>query len=179
MVHAAELEVSTAEGIELMELARRQSRRGFPYRTGLAEESTTGDKRTLQIGESAPEVVIIREELGNMAGHHRDIEGCIGEHRRRPLDPGNLLRFWLGTGFVDRRPGRIHTCDRVTSGCDADREPARAAAEVENTSCRNLVDNREEEIVVPGPKAFRIVDLDQSRVVKLAFSHIGTLASFP
>ena len=38
MVHAAQLDISTAEDTELMELARQQSRRGFPKWYGIRRQ---------------------------------------------------------------------------------------------------------------------------------------------
>ncbi len=88
------------------------------------------------------------EELGDVAGHDRDVERGVRQHRRGALDPGHLVGAGLGAGRVQRRAGRVDPGDRVAGGGHGQRQPPGSAAEVEHPRGGRLTGHAEGKVVV-------------------------------
>ena len=102
----------------------------------------------MQVGQYQAPFLIGAEELGDVAGHDRDVERGVRQHRRGALDPGHLVGAGLGAGRVQRRAGRVDPGDRVAGGGHGQRQPPGSAAEVEHPRGGRLTGHAEEKVVV-------------------------------
>ena len=111
---------------------------------------------SFEVGEYVGPVGIGEEDLRDVGGHERRVEGLVGKVGGRAPDPGHSVRARLRVGDVEEGRVRVDAGDIEAGVGQHDRQPTGAAPDIDHPASLELGEG-EEELVVHSPLVLAVV----------------------
>jgi len=132
----------------------------------------TWPQRLVRPPQRALPIRRVRDGLGDIRGHRRQINLHRRQSRHITIDPLHPLAARLGPSDIERSTGRLDTRHLDPPIGQHQREHARPGSDIQHPPRPELLGDRHIHIEVAAIRIKRVVDRGQPRVLKDVVSHV-------